>query len=178
MTYRIRNVNDAVIAALVKAHNDERRAQISTEFHYDISGDDVTGDVRDPTQNDLQVTAADGDGSLAVLLTLCANLSVIYAQHIADAHVHDMADTSNEIAAPIPTDLTEAQTFLNEMKADYNLHLAQASVHPNDDGTNDSTAAAATNQATSDTLADELKADLNAHMNDALVGQGIQLISP
>ena len=177
MTYRVRKVNDAMIAALVKAHNDERRAQISAEFHYDISGSDVTGDVRDPVQQDLQVAAA-AAADLATLLTLSNELLIVYTQHIADAHVHDMADTSNEIAAPAATDLTTAQTLLNEIKTDYNLHLAQASVHPNDDITNDITSANATNQATAETLANEAKADLNAHIVAALVGQGIELIAP
>ena len=178
MTYRVRNVHDAVVAALVKAHNDERRAQLTTEVHYDITGDDTTGDVRDPVQGDLQVTAADSDGSLPVLLTLANNILVVYTRHIAGTHVHDAADTTNTVAAVVATDLATAQTLLTELKADYNAHRSQASVHPNNDAGNAITAADATDQATSDTLADELKTDLNAHMNAALVGQGIELIDP
>lgn len=178
MTYRVRKVNDAVLAALTKAHNDERRAQIGAEVHYDISGDDTSGDVRDPTQNDLQITAAGSNGTLPVLLVLVNDIRTIYNQHINDAHVHDQVDATNVLTEPVATTLVEAQDLCTELKAIYNAHRSQASVHPNNDGGNAITAADGTDQATSDTLCDELKTDVNAHINAALVGQGVQLIAP
>jgi hypothetical protein len=177
MTYRVRNVNDAVLAALVKAHNDERRAGISTEVHYGVSGATVTGDPRDPVQADLQAAAANAS-DLATLLTLSNELAIVYAQHGADTHVHDGADTTNVVAAAVATDLATAQTLLNELKADYNAHRSEAGVHPNNDAGNAVAAADATDQATAETLANEIKTDLNAHISAALVGQGVELIAP
>ncbi len=175
MTYRVRKVNDIMIAALVNAFNDDRRARVASAVHYDITGKDATGDIRNPTQVDLQVTAA-AAADLATLLTLANDELTTYTTHIGDDHSHDAADTANPIAAPAATDLTTAQTLLNEIKADYNTHRSESGIHPNDDGGNAVAAADATNQATAETLANEIKTDLNAHMNDALVGQGIQLI--
>lgn len=176
MTYRVRNVHDTVLATLVLAFNADRRAAVSTEVHYDISGDDATGDPRAPVQADLQVTAAGGDGTLPVLLTLVNDIRYVYNQHINDTHVHDAADGTNVLTEPIATTLVEAQDLANELKSIYNAHRSETGVHPNDDSGNAITAADATDQASADTLCDELKLDLNAHMNDALAGQGIQLI--
>ncbi len=177
MTYRVRKTTDAVLYALVKAFNAERNAGISTEVHYDKSGKTVSGDPRDPTQADLTVTAANAS-DLATLLTLSNDVYAVYTQHIADTHVHDVADTSNPIAAPLATDLTTAEALLNELKTDYNLHRSETGVHPNDDAGNAITSADATDQSSAETLANELKTDLNAHMADALTGQGVQLVAP
>lgn len=177
MTYRVRKVNDAVIHALVKAHNDERRVRLTAEVHYDISGAGVTGDVRDPTQNDLQSSAA-AAADLPTVITLANELKRVYAQHGDDTHVHDATDGTNVIAAPDATDQTTANTLLNEIKADYNAHRSEAGVHPNNDAGNAVLAADASDLATSITLANEIQTDLNAHINAALTGQGVQLVAP
>lgn len=177
MTYRVRNVLDTVVATLVKAHNDERRAQIAAEVHYGKTGADVTGDPRDPVQVDLVVASADAS-DLPTLLTVTNEIKIVYTQHIDDLINHDLVDTANAIAAADATDLATAQTLLNELKADYNLHRAQANIHPNNDSGNEITAADASDQGTAQTLANELKADLNLHMAAALVGEPIQLVSP
>lgn len=177
MTYKVRKVNDAMVAALVKAFNDERRAGITTEVHYGITAKVVTGDPRDPIQADLQVASANAS-DLATLLVLTNEMLVVYTTHIEDDHVHDAADTTNVIAAVVATDLATAQTLLNELKADYNTHRSQASVHPNNDAGNAVAAVDATDQGSAETLANEMKGDINAHMNATLVGQGVQLIDP
>lgn len=177
MTLKVRNVTDAVLFAAVKAINDTLFDTLTTEVHNAVSGRYVTGDLRDPVQSDLQVTAANAS-DLATLLTVSNDIRVTYVQHAADTHSHDMADGTNQVAAPFASDLTTAQTLLNEVKADYNAHRSQASVHPNNDAGNAIAAADATNQATAETLANEIKTDLNLHINDALVGQSIQVAAP
>ncbi len=177
MAYQIRKVNDAMVNALVKALNDTRVGLVSTEVHHDVTARSATGDVRDPTAVALTVDAAVAS-DLPTLLTLSNQAKSVYGIHIANTHVHLVADATNTVAAADATDLATAQTLLNELKADYNTHRSEAGVHTNDDSGNAVAAADATNQATAETLANEIQTDLNAHMADALAGNGVQLIGP
>lgn len=178
MTYQTRNVHDAVLASTVRALNDTRRTLVSTNVHYDTTASPTTGDVRSPVAAALTVTAANGDGTLPVALTLVNEIKTIYGIHIADTHSHDAADTTNTVAAADGTDLATAQTLANELKTDYNAHRSEAGVHPTNDAGNIVVAANATDQATLDTLINEIKVDLNGHMAAALGGHGVQLIGP
>jgi hypothetical protein len=79
--------------------------------------------------------------------------------------IHKVADSTNPATSADATDLSEAQTLLNEIKGDYNAHivLVGSNEHVGADVTNDVTSANATDQATAETLANEIKTDLNAH---------------
>ena len=50
-------------------------------------------------------------------------LSVIYVNHIADTSVHKVADTTNTITAPPPTDESTTVALANEMWDDLWLHI-------------------------------------------------------
>ena len=124
-------------------------------------------------------------------ITLLNEVKADYNAHriLTAAGVHDNADATNSVVAADATDLTSAETLandvktklnlhylmlseleeactlLNELKADYNAHriLTAAGVHDNADSVNSIVSADATDLATADTLANEIKAKLNLH---------------
>jgi hypothetical protein len=148
--------------------------------HFDATEKPImAADYRAPTHSDLQITAANGDGTVNTLTTLANQLKVVYVLHIADAVAHKQADATNTIATADATDLPTAQTLLNEIKTDYNLHRASTTFHQNADATNNVTAADATDQASADTLANDIKAKLNAHVTASPSnGRAVRLVAP
>jgi hypothetical protein len=177
MALHIRSLADDVLWALAEAHNLQQRdiATIRLLAHADVTSLPAGGDFRDPgAASPRLVTAANGDGTLATLLLLCADIKLVYEAHLADDLSHKAADPGPALVAA--TDLTTAQTLLNAIKADYNTHRASTTYHYAADATNVTAAADATNQASADTLGNELKTDLNAHMQMAPLAPSIRLV--
>jgi hypothetical protein len=176
MGAKVRSTTHDALFALVKAHNDTRRALVSTNPHASATGK-VSGSFIDPTFAALAVSAANATNE-ATLVTLTVQLLAVYAEHIADDVGHKVQDTANVIAAAVPTNTATCVTALNELKADYNLHRASTTYHYNADATNAVASADANNEASAITLANEIKTDLNAHIIAALGGFGIDLVAP
>lgn len=179
MAIQARKGTDEVLYALVNAHNNTRRATatVASFFHADVTAKNVTGSRDAIAQTSVSVASADAS-DLATLLTLCAEIKVLYALHMADSLAHKVADTANTVAAAVPTSLATAHTFLNEIKADYNTHRASTTYHYNADSTNTISSADSTDQSSANTLANELKTDLIAHMISAPAGQSVKLVDP
>lgn len=137
--------------------------------HADVTSKD------DSSGTALAVAAANGDGTLATLLLLCADIKSVYETHLADATAHKIADPAPALVAA--TDLATSITLLNAIKADYNAHRASTTYHYAADGTNVTAAVDATNQATSDTLANEIKVDLNAHVLLGFATRSIKVVN-
>lgn len=163
MPYTVRNVSPDVrpLVTIMRSMCDSIGA--STKFHLD------RGDYGNGAQNSVtsfSITAADGDGTLAKLLTLTKQIVGKYIGHVANLEAHKAADTglAGTVTPQSVTTLATAITALNAVKAAYNTHIASTTYHYNADATNGTTANDATNQATADTLANELKADFNAHI--------------
>lgn len=176
MGAKVRSTTHDALFALVKAHNDTRRALVASNVHASSTGK-VSAPFIDPVFSALAVSAANATNE-ATLVTLTVQLMAVYAEHLADDVGHKVKDTANAVAAAIPTTTATCITALNELKADYNLHRASTTYHYNADGTNAVTAVDATNEASAITLANEIKADLNAHIAAALGGFGIDLVLP
>ncbi len=150
----------------------------SSSVHYDVTELPIaSNDFRNPTQSNMQVTAADGDGTPPTLVALANQCKAFYNLHIADAQAHKVADAANGTAAADATDLATAQTLLNELKGDFNTHVASTTYHPNADSITVS-AANATDQASADTLANQIKARINTHITSASTGSTIRLLDP
>jgi hypothetical protein len=162
-----------LLHGVVKSMNELRRAQVSTNFHASRTVAYAEGDFRDPTVNFLAVASANATDE-PTLVTLCKELRVAYAKHLADRVGHKVADATNVVAAAEPTVLAGCITLLNELKADYNAHRASTTFHYTADATNTITSVDATDQTSANTLANELKTDFNAHLAGALAGFSIQ----
>lgn len=176
MGAKVRSTTHDALFALVKAHNDTRRALVSTNVHASPTGR-ASGNFAEPTFTTLSVTAANATNE-PTLVTLTLQLLAVYAEHLGDDVGHKVKDAVNVIAAATPTNTATCITALNELKADYNLHRASTTYHYNADATNAVTSADATDLASAQTLANEIKTDLNAHIAAALGGTGIDLVAP
>lgn len=170
MSRAIRNIPDLLAVAVVDQFNALKRevAAAASKVHADVTSKD------DDTGTAIQISAADGAGTLGPLLTLCAEIKLAYETHLADAVAHKIADPAPALTAA--TDLTSAQTLLNAIKADYNTHRASTTYHYTADATYTITSADATDQASADTLANELKADLNSHISASFSTRSIKVI--
>lgn len=162
---KAQKANDAMLFALVEAHNIYQKSLTSSAVHYDVSASEAepSSDYRTPGESVLAVGAANAS-DLATLITVTNEIKATYNDHGQDDHVHDVADTANVIAAADATDLATAMAVLNEAKADHNTHRSESGVHANNDAGNAIAAADATDQASAETLANELKTDVNAHI--------------
>lgn len=172
MSRAVRNIPTLLAVAAVEQFNllKSELAATASKVHADVTSKD------DDAGTAIAVAAANGDGTLATLLLLCADIKSVYETHLADAVGHKTADAAPALTAA--TDLTSAQTLLNAIKADYNTHIASTTYHYTADGTNTIAAVDATNQASADTLANELKTDLNAHILAAFSTRSIKAVSP
>jgi hypothetical protein len=178
MAFQVRRGTDAVIAALVLAHNNTRRAAgvVGAFFHADVTSDG-NGDHNVPTVTAATVTAANAS-NLATSLTLVNQLRQRWLQHRNDDLAHKVADGLPALTAPVATDLASAQTLANELKADFTTHIGSTTYHYTADATNTVAAADATDQATLNALLNELKGDFNAHIASAPAGQSVKLLEP
>lgn len=176
MGAKVRSTTHDALFALVKAHNDTRRALVSTNVHASATGR-VSGDFTNPSFAALAVTAVNATNE-ATLVALTVQLLAVYADHVADDVAHKVRDGVNVVAAAVPTNTATCVTALNELKADYNLHRASTTYHYTADATNAVSSADANNEASAITLANEIKTDLNAHIIAALGGFGIDLVAP
>lgn len=178
MAFTARKVTDAMLFALVAAHNNTRRAAgvVGSFFHADITST-PGGDVRAPTAASAVVASANAS-DLATSLTLVNEIRQRWLDHRDDDLAHKVADGLPALAAPVATDLTTAQTLANEIKADYGVHIASTTYHYTADATNTVAAADATDQTSLNTLLNEIKGDFNAHIISAPVGQSVKLIGP
>lgn len=178
MAYTVRRGSDGVLAALVRAHNDTRRAVVGTSFHADVTSD-TSGDFANPVATAATVTAANAT-NLATSLTLVNDLRRRMLQHFGDALGHKVADTVATAAVTLPqaTILDEAVALANQLKSVYNTHRASTTYHYTADSTNAVTADNADDQTTLNTLLNEMKGDFNAHIASAPAGQSINIVAP
>jgi hypothetical protein len=165
MALTARKNPDAMIFALVAAHNAAQRAYTLNETTYPHA--DITsvpgGDYTAPTSTAV-ANAAAAATTLGTTLTSANESKRIANLHMADALAHEAADADHLISSPDATDQTTANTLLNELKTDLNLHFLDADSHYTADATNVVDAADATDAGSSQTLADDIKAKLNAHI--------------
>ncbi len=176
MTIKVRKANDkGMFRAIADQLNQLREASVGSNFHASTTAVSQTGDP--PVYTALAVTAANGAGTVPLIVALANNIKAVLNLHYADMDAHKSVQTA-AIATADATDLATAQTLLNACKTSYNTggHLNTANVHFNNDGTNTIAAVNATDQASADTLGNELKTDINAHILGALAGQHISLI--
>jgi hypothetical protein len=173
MAYEVRKVPDAMIFALVAAHNAGQEARVASSFHADKT-QRTTGDYKAPVVANDTVTAANGT-DLATALVLVNELKDVVDRHFADSYAHDTA-TSAAITIADGTNTATAVTLANDLKAKYNVHISAANVHFNNDGTNTVTNADATDLTTLNVLINEIKGDVNAHVTNATVGAMIRLV--
>lgn len=178
MAYQVRRGTEAVLAALVTAHNNTRRAAgvVGSFFHADIT-QDGGGDHTAPTVATASVSATNAS-DLATSLTLVNQIRQRWLQHRADDLAHKVNDSLPALTAPVATDLTTAQTLANEIKADWATHIASTTHHYTADATNTIAAADATDQSSLNTLLNEIKTDFNAHIISAPGGQSVKLLDP
>ena len=171
----IRNLPNHLVYALVKAHNDEQVALVSTTYFHlrALTTTDET-DYKNPSEATLAVTSADAS-DLATALTLVAELKLKINIHFADDVAHDSA-VSAQVTTADATNLATAITLANALKAAYNTHRSAANVHFNNDGTNAVAAADASDQSSLETLLNEMKGDFNAHSANAPPGTYLNVV--
>jgi hypothetical protein len=172
MAYLTRKVPDAMIAALVTAHNARQEASVAALFHADKT-QKTTGHFLSPVVANDTVTAANGT-DMATAVTLVNEIKAVVGRHFADSLAHNTA-TSAQITIADATNTATAVTLANDLKAKYTVHITAANVHFNNDGTNTVTNADATDLATLNVLINEIKGDINAHVISAPAGSMIRL---
>lgn len=178
MAFTVRGVTDAVLFALVAAHNARQEAAVASFFHADIT--QRTSNSGPPpaiptVANNTISTANASDLATSVALANAAKAFV--NTHFADTQAHNSA-VSGQIATDDASDLATAITLANALKAAYGTHLTAANVHFTNDATNTIAAADATDQGSLNTLLNELKGDFNAHIVSAPLGSMIKLLAP
>jgi hypothetical protein len=147
----------------------------TTSFHLDAS--------------ELTVAVADAtSGSLPSLIKLANAIKVVYQHgtgvsgghpgHINDTIAHLVADTTNPTAAADCTDLTTAESLVDDMRTKFRAHLTQTGVHVNNDGTTTVDSTACDSLAHTVTVANSLKAALNTHMANAMSGSALRMMGP
>jgi hypothetical protein len=170
---------DALVNALVLAHNSLQSQTVADGYHRDLS-QVTTGSFQDPSTIVLTTLQVAGTAAAQSDTMLLANqeLAVLH-MHFKDAQAHLIADTVNDgyldgysfldgyLAASSVTQLASLIVNLNAMKALFNVHRSQAGVHVNNDTGYATSAADATDLASAKTLALDLKAKINGHINNA-----------
>lgn len=179
MAILARKTAEAVMYALVNAHNDTRRAAgvVGSFFHADVTAKAVSADFRNPVATSAAITSANAS-DLTTLLVLCAEIAIVHALIVADDIAHKVKDATNPLANAAPTDLATAQTFLNDAKAKFNAHIGSTTFHYTADATNTIAAANATDLPTSQTLANAYKTSFNAHIASSPLGASVRLVGP
>jgi hypothetical protein len=185
MAILARRTSDAILYALVAAHNASVRATaiVSTSFHADVTARTVSGDFRAPVATSNTITTADAT-DLPTCLVLAAELHVAYGLHIADGATtanlncgaHKVPDVTNVLANPVPTDLTTLVAWVNDVKAKFNLHDVSTTYHYTADTV--IATANATILADSITLINAVKAKFNTHFASAQASVMVKLIGP
>jgi hypothetical protein len=176
MAYTTRKVPDALVFALVAAHNLRQEEAVASFFHADTT-QVTTGDYMAPVVTDDTPALSIGGNptDLTTVLSFTNSLKKLVNRHFADTRAHNSA-----VSAPITTadgtDITTACTLATAIKAAYGTHLSASNVHVNNDGTNTIAAADATNQTTAITLLTELRTDVGAHIVSAPLGAMINVV--
>lgn len=176
MAFRVRRVQEAVVYALVAAHNKRQEESVDSEFHADVTSLTNTDNYRAPTVAADLITLADAD-SEASAIALANQAKQKINVHFADDYAHNTA-ASAAVATADATAEASAITLANALKAAYNTHLSAANVHFNNDGTNDVEATNASDAASLYTLLNELKDDFNAHIISGPAGAMLRLVDP
>lgn len=179
MALTVRKTSECVEYALAAAFNAFKKdvaTNLTTLPHADITST-TSGDFSAPASSPYVVTADNGDGTIAVLRTLCLDLYNVYLAHLADTQAHKVADTAPALVLPTSSSsLSALETFVNAVQTDYNTHRASTTYHYTADTTNVSSAATADDQAKSDTLANDLKTQINAHVQAGFTSPSLNLI--
>lgn len=173
MAVTTRKTPDAIIHALVKAHNLKQEEQVASFFHADTT-QLTTGSYDAPVVADDLIASADGTDD-ATNITLVNEMKYWCNRHFADTNAHDSA-VSAAITTADATDEATSVTLVNAIKAAYNTHLSESNVHFNNDATNTVAAATATDTASVSTMANEMKGDINAHVVSAPLGAMVNVI--
>lgn len=178
MAYLVRKNSEEFYFAMAKAFRELRALSgiVGSNFHRDLTSVVTTGSFREPVAATLAITAANAT-DLATSLTLAAQIDYVFRAMIADDNAHKVKDT-NVPANAIPTDLSTALTWANDVKSKYNTHIASTTYHYTADATNTIAAANATDQTSLNTLLNELKTDMTAHIAGAPAAHGIALVGP
>lgn len=169
MAFLVRNTFPEASSLVTILQSQALAIGASTAFHIDKG---AIGNGASNGPGSCTITAANGDGTLPVLLTLTREIVAKVNAHAASTVAHKAADTDGLGAAATVASvvsLATAITALNAVKAAYNTHRASTTYHYNADSTNATAAADATNQASADTLANEIKTDFNAHVTSGNV---------
>lgn len=175
MAITVRKVPDAVLYALVAAHNLRMEEAVSTNFHADTT-QITSGDYTAPTVADDVLTTAHAVPTDTTTAITCVNaFKKCINRHFADTRAHNSA-VSAAVSTADATDLTTANTLANALKSAYGTHLAAANVHFNNDGTNTIAAADGTNITTLIALLTELRTDGTAHIVNATLGTMINMV--
>lgn len=174
MAYVTRKTPDAIVFALVAAHNLRQEESVASFFHADTTQDTTATDYRAPTVADLQVTSADGTND-ATNTTLVNEIKVVVNRHFADTLAHDSA-VSAAVATADGTDETTNATLATALKAAVNAHYTGSNIHFTNDATNTITEADGTDTATTATLINAMKDAVNAHIVSAPAGAMIELV--
>jgi hypothetical protein len=175
MAFQIPTRLDAMVAALVAAHNLRQEEAVASFFHADTtqrtSGEFRLGGVL--TVADATVSTANASDT-ATAVALANALKLAINNHFADTFAHNTA-VSAAVSTADATDEATAITLANALKAAYNTHRTASNVHFNNDATNATSATDASDASSLNTLLNEIKTDFNAHIVSAPAGAMIRL---
>lgn len=175
MSYKVAKTEQAMLFALIKAHNELKLSLVSTEVHADITSL-TTGDYRDPVRTPDLVTAANAT-TTPTAVALVNQLLHKLENHFADTLAHALADAA--IDEEECTDEATAITLVNILHTAYEAHRVAGSddenVHYTDDSTNTDASSTATNTGTLYTRANALKVAYNAHIIAASAGAFVEV---
>lgn len=173
MAVRARKTPDALLHALVYAHNLRQEEAVASLFHADTT-QTTSGHYDSPVVADDLVASANGTDD-ATNITLVNEMKAVLNRHFADTRAHNTA-VSSAVSTADATDEATAFALANALKAAYNTHRTASNVHFNNDSTNAVTNVDATDTATTSVLANEMKGDLNAHIVSAPAGAMLNVV--
>ena len=182
MAFNVRNDDNSIQYATIKALNLNKALQVGTSFHYDATSL-TTGGFDAPTVATLTVSAANAT-DLPTCITLANNIQIVGQIMMKDgvstntysAGAHKVPDVTNNTASPTAADLPTVIALANAWKAQFNVHIASTVYHPTADATNTIIAANATILADSITLLNAMKTAFNAHIASAPAGQMVGIL--
>lgn len=99
----------------------------------------------------------------AALIALAADLRTVYNSHASSSEFHLVPAPSDQVSAPVPSDLAAAIVVLNQLKSRFNSHRSSSGVHVLNDADYAVASPDATTAESAAVLADELRSKILSH---------------
>lgn len=174
MAYRVREIPQEVLPALVLAHNELVALSVGSYFHADVTSRTTSVDYKAPTKSAYTVAGANSTNT-ATAITLVNECKRVYNNHAVDDYAHNTA-VSAVVSTADATTLATAITLVEALFTAFGTHRTASNVHFNNDSTNTRSSATAEDESTLVAAVNEFKTDVNAHIASAPAAAMVRMI--